>query len=1334
MFISNSDARISLLKYHRYQNSDVTKTAFQKGFDSSTDLIRGYILGLYGTTQIQRFYGNINYDRESEMIVCSYKDRGNDDLSSLLISLYPSAGPDFNPSGTGSLEIIFNNRKDLIQLVADMLYFANYARNTFMKNPGDIKVRVNALKRLKYVIECLQEKDNINPDYDKLDKVLSDLIKIGNNFPNLINKQVVKEEINLVNKLKKEKKQIYLDYLDRPLAIAKRAAEAIKRFIYNQVLYTNEFFKERKKLYAQNDAKMEKIIKTVIGSVMLERLEGDFDKNNHPYTLGYTNDLICMYAWDVFDNSEIDTFSRELEIRKKMLQKFFVVTPCDKNLIDKLVENYTPSIFPLAQGSLFNSRANYVTPQGVTRTFADCGETALRSFCCSLFAKLDTNGDIVLDPNRIPEGDLKGFFKNCDLQDLSLDGRTVTRNKWTRLISGPEAHEAGILFIPHDEGNEYYELDASIGNFIWTFCWLMKGYPALVENQLNIADVSVFEIPTNMSKQDKRKVLAAKRIKSIIKFVEESESIRAKQQKVNELAENLDQAVDIYNDLIGIRDDVELKAVKDNIVTYTSAAGAGVKVDGIKIYNVNNPKEYINLVTNHHAEVTGSKVFSDGFVNVEEIDDPSGFGNTQKLNNSRGEYEKEEYPQLYLYNLMNQTSNDFNKNILFDPNILNHFSFKYTIDGLSRFSQSRSYCFDKTEKNTNEISIENFGLLLENILKNKNKDNFVETIKNLTGHNKCPVSRIDNINVLRNSLPVIMVIVNEDIKRKNSKKLIPIVNFMNLFNFENHDDVVESYKPVISCINKKLKTDKKSKGDMESLLQKMGITSDSISSSTNFVTSAIKSKDLSMMELLLEGGIDVNSEYKKAPSLFVKMLKQGRLDIVELMVEEENIHKIDLARYIYINSRTYKLFDCLIYNCYSDNLINRIPMEMLFQIIEKGNYKALRDHLKDFDSYIFHRELLINQFRWLLANTKDVNDIEKYNKMIKSLENVRFDMTRSEVARKALAVAKKGQKRIIEEWLDSEPTIIPPSEVKKENDIDLFKKENENQIKDMIASKKISQSSLNNILIIAAQHCCTDIIDVLLDVAKDSISEESLFEACRIAVYEGYFSVLEILLRRTNVNINREVEVKNSEYDKYEDDDNIFGYEYNITVAPSLISYLFAVQKLNTCIRERTNMVKIMLKHRELSSIDLVLDVSLRTHDYNVWNAVTYYCSDKDLTKILLLEGLRRLITDNNNDQNSLQMYLKSFGTRIYNNQALLKSIKSDQRNCKGKSYVDQTYKDDFGEMGRLIQNLEFGLTKDELGKKALQYLDQSGKDPNSKNYNDIKLILEENLGIHYTD
>lgn len=1328
MSVSNSDARISLLKYHRYQNDSKTSYSFKEGFDISTDLIRGYILGLYGTAQMQRFFGNINYDvRKSEMMVCSYKDVGNDDLSSLLISLYPSAGPDFNPSGTGSLEAMFNERKDLIRLVSDMLYFANFARNTFMKNPGDIEVRVDALKGLKYVIKTLQETDRIHPNYDKLNEVLLDLIKIGGNFPNLINKQVLMEEINLINKLKKEKEQIFKDYLGRPLAIAQKAMNVIKQSVYNQVLYKNEFFKEWKSLYTSNNAKIEKIIKTVIGAVMLERLSENFDKDNHPYTLGYTNDLICMYAWDVFDNNEIDVFARELAIRKKRLQKFFVVTPCDSTLTNELVKNYTPSIFPFGQGSLFNGRSEYVTPRGIVRIFADCAETALRSFCCSLFAKLDTNGDIVLDPNRIPEGALKEFFKNCDLQDLSLDGRTVTRNRWTRLISGPEAYEAGILFMPHKESNEYYELDASIGGFIWAFCWLMRGYPALIENQYNIPDVLTFEIPTNISEQDKRKIQAAKRIKRITKIIKEAGSVIEKQQVVKGLAKDLGQAVYIYNDLIGVRDDVELRAVKNNIATYTSGGGYGAKVDGIKIYNINNPEEYINLVTNHHAELTGSKVFTDNVVvSVKKIDDPSGFINTQNLNDNGGEYEQDEYPQLYNYKEMTTKENDQRKSIMFGPNMLNHRSFKDYIPGISRFMQTRPCYFDENTNKNNEVAIENYGLLMESRLENKTKDDFMYVIENLWKKG-CPVSRIDNINILRNSLPAIMVIVNEDIKKKNSKKLLPIVNFMNLFNFENHKDVVESYIPVISLIYKKSKIDKKLNENMESLLKKLGITPDSIPSGKDLLTLAIEEQDLSMMKRLLAGEIDMNSEYKQAPSLFIKMLEQGYSDIVGLMVEGENIHKIDLARYIYINSRTYKLFDCLIYNCYSDDLINRIPMEMLFQIIEKGNYKALRDHLKDFDSYIFHRELLIDQFRWLLANTKDENDKENYKKMIESLEKVKFSKTRSEVAEEALERAKGDQRKIIEEWINSEPTIIPHYELEKESAIPLFKKENEEKIKNMIASEEISQTSLNNILIIAAQHCCTDIIDVLLDVAKDSISEESLFEACRIAVYEGYFSVLEILLRRTNVNINKPVEVKTSEYEKYENDDNIFSFDYNITDAPSLISYLFALQKLNTCIGERTNMVKMMLKYRELSSIDLVLDVSSRTHDYNVWNAAIYYCSDKDLTKILLLEGLRRLIADN--DLNRLQTYLNLFEKLIYDNKKHLDSINRDKRNCKGKSYVKQTSKDDYAEMGRLVRGIAFDKTKDELKNEALLYLNDFGKDATSEDYNSKKQMIEKALG-----
>ncbi len=485
--------------------------------------------------------------------------------------------------------------------------------------------------------------------------------------------------------------------------------------------------------------------------------------------------------------------------------------------------------------------------------------------------------------------------------------------------------------------------------------------------------------------------------------------------------------------------------------------------------------------------------------------------------------------------------------------------------------------------------------------------------------------------------------------------------------------------------------------------------------------SAIEKNDTTIANQLIDN-VNINSIYKDAPSLFSAALRGGHSDIVKLMINSEAFQKVDLSRYIYIQSRDYKLFDNVVFCCGDDQLINQLPMEMLFQIIEKGNKKALREHLKDLDSYIFHRELKIEQLQWLIQHTNNQEDIAKYRKQIEQLQNVKFSKTRAEVAQEALARTQGKRNKIVQEWADSEPTVISASDLKKEKSISLFKKGNEAQIKNMIKSGEISQESLNNILTIAATRGCSEVVQVLINATEGNMPQNALLEACRIAVYEGYSSVLEILLRQTKVDINAEIDLPNVEEDEDGEDDHKEFDGYEVYGASSLISYLFSLQRRNTCIQDRTNMVKMMLEYRNLSDIDLILDI--RDHDYNVWHGMAYYCSDKDLADKLLVEALHRVIAGLDSNV-SISDRLKWFDCFIYDKTNMLKDIRRCVSKTYSKNYKTQSDRDDYAEMARLVERFKFSKSRQELADCALQYLDKLSEKKDAKAIAKKKEIIE---------
>lgn len=1040
-FISNADARVSLLKYYNYQNDAATQSSFDKGFDKSTDLIRGYVLKLHGTTQIQRFYGNIEYVRGESEKACSYRDIGNDAMASLLVALYPSAGPNFNSGGTGSLENFFTNQKDLIQIISDMFYIANKARGLFLKNSDEISTRVESTKKLSKIIKELEKINKWNPDYDGIMEILSDLLEVGNKHPNLISTQVVEEEKNIVKKQKATGNGIFADHLERPLAIAKRAKTRIEQDLFNQVLKGDEVFKFWNGSEPKTRTKLERIARAIIGSVILERLnERDLEKgksdldacrddmstyrrdldtykkdlkenegladykieldaykhkiddyteepstdedfntckrkldklrdnlssdekklevyeklntyenkldayrnkqnaylkmhdrgvNVHPYPLGYTNDIICMYAWDVLNSDEIGLLAERLGEHKKALQKDFPIEPCDKSLTKKAASNYEVGIFPFVWGTIAHGMVRYTGKESgveIKKPFPDCAETALRLFFAALFAKSE-NGEIKLDESRIPEGDLKNFFKGKDLLEFCVDGHSDTREEWVRIISGKKAYDAGVLFV-HPKGKEpkdlACELRGTIGNFIWTFCWLMKDYPRIIEKEFGISDISTYVAPGNMEEKDLRKIAAAKRIDSIVNTVEKCDVEKTKQVIINKVIENLDQfleqgkelsdfiyradkviekiteegigrtsrlklssklkeaireaqqnetealkkaivnklddalnsalkntslvslkrivignlvdtlsqATKVYNDLVGIRDDVKLEVVEKRVL-YCNSDNFDAQIDGMRIQNAANNNEYFNLVTSNHAELTGSKILDrTQKESVDVVNDPtSGLHNTQTLYNMEFGAYGESYPLLdYYMQIMDDRVFVTHGNSEIPGEILCNSSFETYIGGICKLLLTRNFSFSNGWRSSaDEKTVKrNYSLLVNKLVESADENSFDERLEKII--NEAYIS-IDSsvlpldLDILRNNLKRFEAMLTgkytvtvengsaesdatankNDIDKQYIKTVKNVIKFIDLFEFTDNDtDIVDGVKGIVSVIKKEI--------------------------------------------------------------------------------------------------------------------------------------------------------------------------------------------------------------------------------------------------------------------------------------------------------------------------------------------------------------------------------------------------------------------------------------------------------------------------------------------------------------------------------------------------
>ena len=281
----------------------------------------------------------------------------------------------------------------------------------------------------------------------------------------------------------------------------------------------------------------------------------------------FTNYLIKAYVWRVLPENDDDFSRMASKIREDSSQKDYVSVLTDK-IYENIKRNTSLVPFPLNQTPITNGSATY---QG--QVFPDCVETTLRQFFSTIFSKSvlkegEYTSELVLDLDRIPKESsaLLNFFapggQAGNIRKLANDPSKEIRNEWANVVSG-------LPFMTYKYENSKCELCGGWGNIIKAFCYLMRNYSA-----------------TQGGENTPRKQAAEKRIKEINKQLESGEFVL-----------NKDNILDIINDLIGVRTDVNLVAVENSKIGRLKEKGYDVE-GCISIY----PMEYKqNNVLNFHS-------------------------------------------------------------------------------------------------------------------------------------------------------------------------------------------------------------------------------------------------------------------------------------------------------------------------------------------------------------------------------------------------------------------------------------------------------------------------------------------------------------------------------------------------------------------------------------------------------------------------------------------------------------------------------------------------------------------------------------------------------------
>lgn len=478
-------------------------------FCEYSDLAPGYVLLKSQLLPHARSNGFIHYSyKEGQRVnnqtnVNSYEDIGYNSFFDLLIQLFPSTGVQFNAEGEHS--ILSHTKENLINLISGMFHIDRKARE---------------------ILKNKKKQEDIFGEIEKIEEIEKEIEKIKGN----------KKNANLITDLKKE--------------------------------FCNKYFGIDKSIKIKYQKQAFRLGRNIAKSVLLEQRKEGSEDHIPP---SFTNYLIKAYIWKVLPDDKLE----ELALARLVTDNFRkVVSDDDRNKIaefqesklpfdDKLkklfpentpsrtdyVSNLTERIyndieknvslipFPMNQTPITNGLANY---KG--ESFPDCVETVLRQLFAIVFSSsvLSSGGytsELILDLDRIPEKSaLRNFFapekgKIRDIRELANDGSTEIRSEWAEIVSN-------LPYMRYKDQKSKYELYGGWSNIIKVFCYLMKGYSASQGGQITA-----------------RKQKAEERIKEINEALE--------QGKFSHYFDS-NSTLDIVNDLLGVRTDVELIIDREN--------------------------------------------------------------------------------------------------------------------------------------------------------------------------------------------------------------------------------------------------------------------------------------------------------------------------------------------------------------------------------------------------------------------------------------------------------------------------------------------------------------------------------------------------------------------------------------------------------------------------------------------------------------------------------------------------------------------------------------------------------------------------------------------------
>ncbi len=511
----SSDAILTIDGYKQYISN----------FRSDTDLLKGYILSdVKEILEKHRLYGNFKSGirgRHNGKDL-SYQDQGNDDMTRLVIQLFPSVGGFLNAEGTGSFSSLIalaNEQFSEIDLIVGMFQLAQDIRSQMKEIDLDTDIDEETTKNLRELItntknslskfsaeECLRCIDLLRNDP-----------KIEQNKKNQIEKRIWK---SVENQLKDNS----INWSLKCLKILSDCKDKdIKANIQNKIMrkLVSHYFGtiQNKNLFSA----LLKLIGNMFGSINSENInfKGKIDQKKYPQN--YTNYVISAYAWTILNNNQLKTFSEKLQQRLGYKGRSYA-----NQLVEVLEQN--ANCFPFGNGRILDYGIAFFQDA----FFMDCLENILKQFFAMLLYSINDESIDDRLPNTEIGAKIRKFFsggrKNVQQQALS----NTNRSEWVNIIS----NIPNITYLKEKNGLKY-EIDSGWSYFLEAICVLLEGYSAGNNDGSRIY---------------KRKYKAQKTIEYINQSLKNSK---------NETLEYINNNVEkILNNILGIRTDVKLSAQK----------------------------------------------------------------------------------------------------------------------------------------------------------------------------------------------------------------------------------------------------------------------------------------------------------------------------------------------------------------------------------------------------------------------------------------------------------------------------------------------------------------------------------------------------------------------------------------------------------------------------------------------------------------------------------------------------------------------------------------------------------------------------------------------------